>query len=119
MNYEEQIQEMRGELRALYKAVPGATRGFSELSKAVHAEGVLPAKMKELMAVSIAVAQHCQPCVNYHIEALLRAGGTRAELGDALAVAIQMGGGPALMYAGHALACWDALEATKKTALEE
>ena len=24
---------------------------------------------------------------------------------------IQMGGGPALMYAAHALACWDELEA--------
>ena len=30
---------------------------------------------------------------------------------DVLAMAIQMGGGPGLMYAGHALACWDELAA--------
>ena len=38
-----------------------------------------------------------------------QAGASREELGDVLAMAIQMGGGPGLMYAGHALACWDEL----------
>jgi hypothetical protein len=28
-----------------------------------------------------------------------------------LAMSIQMGGGPAVMYAAHALACWDELAA--------
>jgi AhpD family alkylhydroperoxidase len=115
MSYKDQIHEMRGELRVLYKAIPGATKGFADLSKAVHDEGVLEPKMKEMIAVGIAVAQHCQPCLNYHIEALMRAGATREELGDTLAMAVQMGGGPALMYAGHALACWDELEAARAT----
>ena len=35
----------------------------------------------------------------------------REELGDVLAMSIQMGGGPALMYAAHALGCWDELAA--------
>ncbi len=111
MSYKEQMHEMRGELRTLYKAIPGATKGFAELSKAVHDEGVLAPKMKECIAVGIAVAQHCLPCLNYHVDALMKAGGTREELADTLAMAIQMGGGPALMYAGHALACWDELAA--------
>jgi len=38
---------------------------------------------------------------------LLRAGASRAELGSVLAMCVQMGGGPALMYAAHALAAWD------------
>lgn len=111
MSYEDQIHAMGGELRALYKAIPAATKGFAELSKAVHDEGVLEPKLKECIAVGIAVAQHCQPCVNFHVDALRKAGGTREELADTLAMAIQMGGGPALMYAGHALACWDELAA--------
>lgn len=111
MGYRDQIHEMKGELRALYCAIPAATKGFSDLSKAVHEEGVLAPKMKECIAVGIAVAQHCLPCLNYHVEALMKAGGSREELSDALAMGIQMGGGPALMYAGHALACWDELAA--------
>ena len=42
-------------------------------------------------------------------EALMKSGATREELGDVLSMSIQMGGGPALMYAAHALACWDEL----------
>jgi AhpD family alkylhydroperoxidase len=100
---------MRAELRALYKAIPDATGGFSTLSKAVKEGGVLSVKEKEYVAVGIAVAQRCPPCINFHVEALMKAGASREELGDVLAMALQMGGGPALMYAGHALACWDEL----------
>ena len=109
MSYKADIAEMREELRVLYKTIPGATGGFSALSKAVKEGGVLGVKEKEYVALGIAVAQRCTPCVNFHVEALMKAGASREELGDVLAMAIQMGGGPALMYAGHALACWDEL----------
>lgn len=113
MSYKDEIHEMRTELKALYKAIPGATKGFAELSKAAKEEGVLEHKHREYVAVGIAVAQRCQPCINFHVEALMKAGGTRQELSDVLAMALQMGGGPALMYAGHALACWDELAAAQ------
>ena len=37
----------------------------------------------------------------------MKAGGTRAEMADIVAMAVQMGGGPALMYGAKALAAWD------------
>ncbi len=109
MTYKSDMSGMRDELRALYKAIPDATAGFATLTKAVKDGGVLGVKEKEYVALGIAVAQRCTPCVNFHVEALMKAGASREELGDVLAMAIQMGGGPALMYAGHALACWDEL----------
>ena len=111
MTYRTEIHDMRSELRVLNKAIPEVAKGFAQLSKAAHDEGVLEVKHKEYVAVGIAVAQRCQPCINFHVEALMKSGATRAELADVLAMAIQMGGGPALMYAGHALACWDELAA--------
>lgn len=111
MGYTDDISQMRDELRALYKAIPETTAGFGTLSKAVKESGVLGLKEKECIAVGIAVAQHCEPCINFHVDALMRAGGSREELGDALAMAIQMAGGPALMLAAKALACWDELAA--------
>ena len=113
MSYVEQIATVRDELRALNKAIPEATKGFGLLSKAVKDGGVLGMKEKEFVALGIAVSQRCTPCINFHIEALMKTGASREELGDVLAMAIQMGGGPALMYAGHALACWDELAAAK------
>jgi len=115
MTYIEKIDQMRDELRALYKTAPEATRGFNALSKAVKETGVLSVKEKEYIALGMSVALRCEPCINFHVEALMKAGGSREELADVLAMAIQMGGGPGLMYAGHALAAWDELVAAAAT----
>jgi AhpD family alkylhydroperoxidase len=111
MTYRAKITEMRGEIRAMNKLIPQTAAGFGDLSKAVKDNGPLSAKEKEYIALGIAIAQRCEPCVNFHIEALMRTGATREELGDVLGMSIQMGGGPALMYAAHALAAWDELSA--------
>lgn len=111
MQYQGELDALRAELRVLYKLIPEPTKGFGALSKGVKENGVLSLKEKEYVALGIAVAQRCQPCVNLHVEALMKAGATREEMGDVLAMSLQMGGGPALMYAAHALACWDELAA--------
>lgn len=113
MSYRDAIAQTRSELRSLYKAAPGPTRGFTQISNAVKEEGALSLKEKEYIAVGIAVAQRCEPCISYHVEALMKTGATREELAEALGMAIQMGGGPALMYAASALACWDELIVAK------
>lgn len=114
MTYAEKIVEMRTELRALNAALPETAKGFGLLSKAVKDNGPLDTKQKEFIALGMSVVLRCEPCIAFHTEALMKAGATREELTDVLAMAIQMGGGPGLMYAGHALACWDELSATKE-----
>ena len=110
-NYASKITDMRRELRALNALVPEVAKGFGALSKGVKEAGPLGVKEKEFIALGMSVILRCEPCINFHVEALRKAGATREELGDVLAMAIQMGGGPGLMYAGHALACWDELSA--------
>lgn len=111
MGYKARIDEMRGELRVMNKAIPEAMKGFGALSKAVHDSGALDVKVKEMIAVGMAVVQRCEPCIMFHVEALIRAGATREEFSDVIAMAVQMSGGPGVMYAAHALACWDELAA--------
>jgi AhpD family alkylhydroperoxidase len=110
-SYTTKITDMRKELRALNALVPEAAKGFGALSKGVKDHGTLDVKQKEFVALGMSIILRCEPCINFHVEALMKAGATREELGDVLAMAIQMGGGPGLMYAGHALACWDELAA--------
>ena len=109
--YKDKITGMRKELRALNALVPETAKGFGELSRAVKDNGPLSVKEKEYIALGMSVVLRCEPCINFHVEALMKAGATREELGDVLAMAVQMGGGPGLMYAGHALACWEELAA--------
>ena len=110
-SYSDKITEMRRELRALNTLVPETAKGFGALSKGVKDHGTLSLKEKEYIALGMSVILRCEPCINFHVEALMKAGASREELGDVLAMAVQMGGGPGLMYAGHALACWDELAA--------
>ena len=111
MTYRTKIQTMRGELRVMNRLIPQTAAAFADLSKAAKTDQPLSTKEVEYVALGIAIAQRCEPCVNFHVEALMKAGASREELGAVLAMAVQMGGGPALMYAAHALACWDELAA--------
>lgn len=109
MDWTAYVGEMRDELRELNRTIPEAAKGFGTLSKAVKENGPLDVKTKEFIALGIAIAMRCEACIGFHVEALARAGGSREELSDVLAMAVQMGGGPSLMYAAKTLAAWDAL----------
>lgn len=111
MDWKTRNAAIRDDLRVLNRTIPETAKGFGALSKAVREGGVLDLKTKEFVALGIAVSQRCEPCIGLHVEALIKAGGTREEVSDVLAMAVQMGGGPALMYAAKALAAWDELAA--------
>ncbi|MDZ4095157.1 MAG: carboxymuconolactone decarboxylase family protein [Paracoccaceae bacterium] len=111
MDWKTKNADIRDNLRVLNRALPEVAKGFGALSKAVKEGGVLDLKTKEFVALGIAVSQRCDSCIGLHVEALIKAGGTRDEVSDVLAMAVQMGGGPALMYAAKALAAWDELAA--------
>lgn len=106
-SYKADTQALRVELRALHKLNPETAKGFAALSAGAMTDGSLDKKTREFLALAIAVTQRCEPCINLHVEALMKVGATREEVGSVLAMCVQMGGGPALMYAAHALASWD------------
>ncbi|MBL3551044.1 carboxymuconolactone decarboxylase family protein [Rhodovulum sulfidophilum] len=108
----------KDQLRRLNKALPDQTKAFGALGKAVKEGGELDFKTKEFIALGIAITQRCQACIVLHMEALVRVGATREEVGDVLAMAIQMGGGPAMMYAAEAMECYDHLIEEKAQAAE-
>lgn len=111
MSFTEKFAETRNNLRSLRKAIPDTFAGFVHMEKAAGAEGALTHKEKELIAIGIAVALRCEDCIVSHVSACFRAGVSRQELAEALGTAIQMSGGPGLMYASKALACYDEVEA--------
>jgi NAD-dependent deacetylase len=71
----------------LFKAAPGQMRAFRGLMEAATADGALDAKTKELMALSIAIATHCEGCIVYHTRAAHKLGATREEVAELMATA--------------------------------
>jgi AhpD family alkylhydroperoxidase len=107
MSWTDKLSGTRDQLRGLNKVIPDTTRAFGGLGKAVKEGGVLEFKTKEFVALGIAVAMRCEACIVLHCEALIKAGATREEVGDVLAMTIQMGGGPSMMNAATQLECFD------------
>jgi AhpD family alkylhydroperoxidase len=97
-----------GKIRA---AAPDAMAGFSALAKGAMKPGVLSSQLKELIALAIGVAGHCDGCIGFHARALARAATPREQIVEALAVAVYMGGGPSLMYAADAMNAFDEFQA--------
>lgn len=101
-HYGEVINELKEPTRALSEMIPEAWRGFAELHKHAVADGALAARIKELMALTIAVVKQCDGCIAYHAKAAARRGATPEEVAEALGVALLMDGGTASVYAPRA-----------------
>ncbi|MBP0482629.1 carboxymuconolactone decarboxylase family protein [Sagittula salina] len=109
MSYTDKFAETRNNLRNLRRTIPETFAGFVALEQAASQDRALPHKTKELIALGIAVGLRCEDCIISHVGACLRAGANREEVAEALGTAIQMSGGPGLMYAAKALSVYDEL----------
>ena len=109
--YTDLTRSISTDLGKLRGEMPDTLRGFSALAKAATQDGALDKKTKELIAIALSVAGRCDPCIGFHVQTYVQLGGTRAELVDALGMAIYMGGGPSLMYAAKTSAAFDEFSA--------
>jgi AhpD family alkylhydroperoxidase len=86
---------------------PEIHKAFDAFSQKVFADGALPAKTKQLIAVAVAHVTQCPYCIRGHTKAALRHGATREELMEAIWVAAEMRAGGAFAHSTVALAAMD------------
>ena len=115
-NYSEICESISSNLKKLRKDIPDTLQGFSVLAQAAARDGALDKKTKELIALALGVAAHCEGCIGFHSEALVKLGATRHEVEEALGMAVYMGGGPSLMYAAEAIAAYEQFQRQLSTA---
>ena len=75
---------------------------FKAFTQSVFAEGALPVKTKQLIAVAVAHVTQCPYCIRGHTSRALQHGATAEEIMEAIWVAAEMRAGGA--YAHSALA---------------
>ena len=106
-NYPELRQHLEERLTQFGREVPGPMTGFARLRKKAMEDGMLSAKVKEMMALAVSIAVGCEGCIAYHVHDAIKAGATRPELLETIGVGVMMAGGPGTIYAAYAL---DAVE---------
>lgn len=105
------IDDLNAAIGTLRAGAPGPMKAFSALAREALAPGQLDVKTKELIAIGIAIATRCDGCVGFHVKAAMRAGASREELLETVAMAIYMGAGPSMIYAAETLRAFDELTA--------
>jgi AhpD family alkylhydroperoxidase len=98
----ESHNELTGLGRRLREAIPDVYAGYAQLHNASMGDGALPARVKELIALAIAVTKECDGCVVAHARGAARRGATAEEVAEAMGVTILMNGGPGTVWAPRA-----------------
>lgn len=98
--YPKATPEMVKERREL---VPETSAAFQNFSRQVFAEGALPEKTKQLIAVAVAHVTQCPYCIDSHTKIAGSKGATKEEIMEAIWVAAEMRAGGAVAHSVIAL----------------
>ena len=89
-------EKLLGEMHQMWeiykKCMPDVAIAYDELPMEVYKDGVLPGKIKRMMALTGALVQGCRACILYQTEEALNLGATAEEILEACAVAVSLGG---------------------------
>lgn len=66
---------------------------WETFSSKAYKPNVLDGKTKEIIAVSNSIAADCLPCLEYHYKRAIKAGATREEIAEAIAIAMSIAAG--------------------------
>ena len=98
--YPDVSKELAQKRRELAPEIYAAFRTFGQR---VFADGALPAKTKQLIAVAVAHVTQCPYCIRGHTEAAVQKGATDQELMEAIWVAAEMRAGASIAHSALAI----------------
>ncbi|HKE46725.1 MAG TPA: carboxymuconolactone decarboxylase family protein [Rhodanobacteraceae bacterium] len=78
--------------------------GFKALDQHALADGAIPKKYKELMAIAVALTTQCLYCIEVHRKAAISAGATEDDLAETVFVAAALRAGAAVTHGTHLFA---------------
>ena len=90
-------------LKTLDADAPEGMKAFWAFDKAAMAEGTIPVKYKELMALSVAFTTQCPYCIAIHSDKARKAGASPQEIAEVVVIAAALRAGAAITHGTHAV----------------
>jgi AhpD family alkylhydroperoxidase len=107
----DEFQKQREELNQLVMEYAGqGTKRFYSLDSQAYREGVLPARIKELLGLVASFVLRCDDCIRYHIIQCFEEGVSDQELEEALFIGLMVGGTITIPHQRRAMQAWDELK---------
>jgi len=102
------VEEFRRERARMNEAILGeghlGVQRFWALDSRAYEDGALDRKTKELLGLVASTVLRCNDCIAYHLDQCHQVGASKAELLDALNVALVVGGSITIP---HLRVAWD------------
>jgi len=102
-NYPKHYESIVSAMEEMGGKIPNTMVPFGELHEKTISEGALSSKVKELIALGIAITVRCDGCIAFHVHDAIQSGATNQEIMETIGVAILMGGGPSVVYGCEAM----------------
>ena len=90
-----------GNLQTMGKLAPEAWEAFQRFDREALKDCAIPAKYKELIAVSVALTTQCPYCLELHRGRAIEAGANEREIAEAVFVAGALRAGAAITHGVH------------------
>jgi AhpD family alkylhydroperoxidase len=108
LNWNDYRSEILARVGEIGKLSPDTVKGYMTLGGAGAKTGHLDGKIRELIALAVAITLRCDGCIAVHTAAAKKLGATKEEIAEALGVAISVNAGAALVYSTRTLDAFDA-----------
>lgn len=95
-------------LKTLGDLAPAAMQAFQAFDKAAMAEGSVPVKYKELIALAVAHTTQCPYCIEIHVGKARQAGASETDIAETVFIAAALRAGAAVTHGSH---CFSKVEA--------
>jgi AhpD family alkylhydroperoxidase len=90
-------------LKILDAKAPQGMKAFWAFDKAAMAEGAIPVKYKELIALGVGFTTQCPYCIEIHSNRAREAGASDEEIAETVVVAAALRAGGAITHGTHAM----------------
>jgi AhpD family alkylhydroperoxidase len=113
-NFKNRLQQFRDKRAAQNEKVMAldhlGIKRFFNMDTNTYRDGVLDSKTKELLGLVASTVLRCNDCIDYHLEQCAKTGSSKAEIVEALNVALIVGGSIVIPHLRHAVDTIDFLE---------
>jgi len=90
-------------VKTLEANAPAGVKAFMAFDEAAMAEGAIPRKYKELMALAVAFTAQCPYCLEIHAKKARDTDASEQEIAEAVVVAAALRAGAAITHGTHAM----------------
>jgi AhpD family alkylhydroperoxidase len=115
LDWEAYRREVLAGVGEIARLSPDTARGYAALGAAGQKADLLGAKVRELIALAVAVTVRCDGCIAVHVNAAIQHGATREEVAEALGVATAVNAGAALVFSTRVMDAYSVIEKTTET----